>query len=128
MLACILAGAAIFVCLAIFIEGDSLAGWLRWLAFLAIPFIVASCVKSDLYNNAVKEDNAERAAEWKRKTTPRVISSTPDGCTVYVFTTDRDHYFTRCGSRVNTETTWKESCGKSCSKEKSDVITTEGNK
>lgn len=114
---------AVLVVIAAYLEN-----WLSWVLILLIPFTVVQCAKTDNYQTHERESKAQEDANWKRKTTPRVISTSPDGCTVYVFTTDRDHYFTRCGSQVSTETTWKESCGKNCSKDRSDVMLTEGNK
>jgi hypothetical protein len=84
---------------------------------------IVSCSESDWY----KRDQKEMAAEAKRRATPHVIREA-DGCKVYAFETDREHYFTRCGSTVSTETNWSQSCGKNCSKKMSDTITTEGNK
>lgn len=84
---------------------------------------VTSCGESDWY----KKDQQEKAVEAQKRATPHVIREA-DGCKVYAFETDREHYFTRCGSTVTTETNWTESCGKNCRKEKSDTIVTQGNK
>jgi hypothetical protein len=75
----------------------------------------------------MKENHRQQALEEQREATPHVIREA-DGCKVYAFKTDREHYFTRCGSRVSTETNWSKSCGKSCTKQESDTIVTEGNK
>lgn len=83
------------------------------------------------YNEATSPEGKERSRkaeeEAKRAAIPHVIRQA-DGCKVYAFTTDREHYFTRCGSTVTTETNWTKSCGKSCTRHESDTITTEGNK
>lgn len=102
---------------------DPDSGWCLVLMLIFCGVTMYGCETSDW----AKERDRLYIEEQKRKRIPRPVSSA-DGCTIYVFTTDRDHYFTRCGSSVSTETTWKESCGKSCSRDKSAVITTEGNK
>jgi hypothetical protein len=97
---------------------------LAMLCLLTLVVIgIVSCNDSEWY----KKDQAEKAEAAKRRATPHVIREA-DGCKVYAFETDREHYFTRCGSTVSTETNWSQSCGKSCSKKMSDTITTEGNK
>ena len=58
---------------------------------------------------------------------PAPISSA-DGCTVYRFEDNGTHYFTRCGSTVTTTRNYTESCGKACSRNRQEVLTTEGNK
>ena len=59
---------------------------------------------------------------------PIAISST-DGCTVYRFEdAGMPHYFTRCGGTVTTTKNYTESCGKGCSHNRQEHITTEGNK
>jgi hypothetical protein len=67
---------------------------------------------------------AEREAKAKAKEIPREMSKA-DGCTVYVFErTGREHFFTRCEATTSTETNWTEGCGKGCSKNMTDTITT----
>lgn len=49
-----------------------------------------------------------------------------DGCIVYRFIDNgRFHYFTRCGSEVETMATWTQVCGKGCIQERSENIRTE---
>ena len=56
-----------------------------------------------------------------RDRVPAVVSSA-DGCTVYKFYDNfRWHYFTKCGGTVT------ESCGKNCSRPRTESLTTEGN-
>jgi hypothetical protein len=87
-------------------------------------FGVKSCADSDWYQKQMSANAAARTA----RETPHVIRE-KDGCKVYAFERDgRDHYFTRCGEVVTTETNWTQSCGKNCSKQVSDIIETRGNK
>lgn len=58
---------------------------------------------------------------------PRLLSEA-DGCKVYKFVDDGTHYFTRCGEQVNTVRHYTESCGKGCTRNRTEEITTEGNK
>jgi hypothetical protein len=66
----------------------------------------------------------EQKAEMR---VPQLLSEA-DGCKVYRFVDDGTHYFTRCGEQVNTERHYTESCGKNCTRSRTESITTEGNK
>ena len=58
---------------------------------------------------------------------PAVVSSA-DGCTVYRFYDKSNwHYFTKCGGTVTTTKNYTESCGKNCSRPRTENMTTEGN-
>ena len=58
---------------------------------------------------------------------PAVVSSA-DGCTVYRFYDKSNwHYFTKCGGTVTTTKNYAESCGKNCSRSRTESMTTEGN-
>lgn len=59
---------------------------------------------------------------------PAVVSSA-DGCTVYKFYDNGSwHYFTKCGGgTVTTTKNYTESCGKGCSRSRTENMTTEGN-
>jgi hypothetical protein len=58
---------------------------------------------------------------------PAVVSSA-DGCTVYRFYDNSTwHYFTKCGGTVTTTKNYTESCGKGCSRSRTENMTTEGN-
>ena len=58
---------------------------------------------------------------------PAVVSSA-DGCTVYRFYDNSAwHYFTRCGGSVTTTKNYSESCGKGCTRSRTETMTTEGN-
>jgi len=50
-----------------------------------------------------------------------------DGCKVYRFYDGNYHYVTRCGDKVTTQKNWDESCGKACTRHRTEDITTEGN-
>ena len=56
------------------------------------------------------------------------LMSEADGCKVYRFVDNGTHYFTRCGNQVNTVRNYTESCGKACTRHRTESITTEGNK
>jgi len=58
---------------------------------------------------------------------PQLLSEA-DGCRVYRFVDNGTHYFTRCGEQVNTVRHYTESCGKNCTRNRTEEITTEGNK
>ena len=57
-----------------------------------------------------------------------VAIGSAEGCTVYRFEDRGTHYFTRCGEQVTTTKNYTESCGKACSRRRTEEITTEGNK
>jgi hypothetical protein len=62
-----------------------------------------------------------------RDRVPAVVSSA-DGCTVYKFYDNSSwHYFTKCGGTVTTTKNYTESCGKGCSRSRTENTTTEGN-
>ena len=50
-----------------------------------------------------------------------------DGCKVYRFYDGNYHYVTRCGDKVTTQKNWNENCGKACTRQRTEDITTEGN-
>ena len=71
--------------------------------------------------NAVFGLNEQEKAEMR---VPRLISES-DGCRVYKFVDDGTHYFTRCGEQVNTVRHYTESCGKNCTRRRTESIATE---
>jgi len=113
--------ALLFVCFAFIC--DEREGW----AALMLLIFCGSAITSYSNSESYKESKRQEAEAAQRESIPHVIREA-DGCKVYAFTTDREHYFTRCGSSVTTETTWKKSCGKNCSRVEGDTIVTEGNK
>jgi len=68
--------------------------------------------------------SAEQKVEMR---VPQLLSEA-DGCRVYKFVDDGTHYFTRCGEQVSTERNYTESCGKNCTRRRTESIATEGNK
>lgn len=93
---------------------------------VAVPFGIYSCNQSDYWEQAEKERHEYHLAEIRSNAIPRLYSTSPDGCKVYTFkTAERWAYFTRCGSQTTTETSHSVSCGKNCTKQEVDVITTE---
>jgi hypothetical protein len=66
----------------------------------------------------------EQKAEMR---VPQLLSEA-DGCRVYKFVDDGTHYFTRCGEQVDTVRHYTESCGKNCTRSRTESIATEGNK
>jgi hypothetical protein len=68
--------------------------------------------------------NEQEKAEMR---VPQLLSEA-DGCRVYKFVDDGTHYFTRCGEQVDTVRHYTESCGKNCTRSRTESIATEGNK
>ena len=66
----------------------------------------------------------EQRAEMR---VPQLLSES-DGCKVYKFVDDGTHYFTRCGEQVDTVRHYTESCGKNCTRRRTESIATEGHK
>jgi len=73
---------------------------------------------------AVFEPSPEHKAAMR---VPQLMSEA-DGCKVYRFVDNGTHYFTRCGPQVETTRHYTESCGKGCTRARTETITTEGNK
>ena len=71
-----------------------------------------------------QDKEARRQAEIA-EATPHKYAEV-DGCTVYTWVANgRNHYFTKCPTKVVTESKYSEYCGKACSKERSETIETE---
>jgi hypothetical protein len=100
--------------------------WLITLfVFLAILFGVVSCTQSDWWTKHQAEERKAAYAEAIANQKPRLVSEA-DGCKVYTFKGgDRWQYFTRCGATTTTDNSYKESCGKNCSRVVPVAITTE---
>jgi hypothetical protein len=73
---------------------------------------------------AVFEPSLENKAAMR---VPQLLSEA-DGCRVYRFIDGGTHYFTRCGSHVETVKNYTESCGKACTRNRTEKLTTEDNK
>ena len=97
-----------------------------WAGLIGIViFGIVKCNDSDWYQASERERREKERAD----STPHVIREA-DGCKVYAFNNGAGsqwHYFTKCGSTVSTERHYTESCGKNCTKQKSETIVTEGN-
>jgi len=50
-----------------------------------------------------------------------------DDCKIYRFYDGNYHYVTRCGDKVTTQKNWNESCGKACTRRKTEELITEDN-
>ena len=57
---------------------------------------------------------------------PQVVQEI-DGCKIYRFYDGNYHYVTRCGDKVTTQKNWSESCGKACTRRKTEELVTEDN-
>jgi hypothetical protein len=73
---------------------------------------------------AVFEPSPEHKAAMR---VPQLMSEA-DGCKVYRFVDSGAHYFTRCGTQVETTKHYTESCGKGCTRARTETVITEGNK
>jgi len=71
---------------------------------------------------------AEPSPEHKAAMRVPQLMSEADGCKVYRFVDDGTHYFTRCGAHVETIRNYTESCGKACTRNRTESITTGDNK
>jgi len=56
------------------------------------------------------------------------VIQTFDNCKVYRFYDREYHYITKCGDKVTTQKNWDESCGKACTRHRTEDITTEDNR
>ncbi len=100
-----------------------LGSLIKWAIIIFVfGYGMNSCMNAEWYQKQRREELAEARAA----AIPHIIRDT-DGCKVYAFQAGgREHYFTRCGSTVTTETTGSESCGKNCSRPTSELIVTKG--
>ena len=55
------------------------------------------------------------------------VIQTFDNCKVYRFYDREYHYITKCGDKVTTQKNWDESCGKACTRRKTEELVTEEN-
>lgn len=96
--------------------------FLKWICVISLSvFGLHRCHTSEWNQEILRKE----AARYEADRTPHVIREA-DGCKVYAFMSDgRWHYFTRCQSMTTTETTRTEKCGKNCTKEVSEFVTTE---
>ena len=105
---------------------DDIMDFLKLMGVAAISLAVGALIVLGLIGTfqAMFGLNEQEKAEMR---VPRLLSES-DGCKVYKFVDDGTHYFTRCGEQVNTVRHYTESCGKNCTRNRTEEITTEGNK
>jgi hypothetical protein len=65
-------------------------------------------------------------AQLAQERKPQVVQEI-DGCKIYRFYDGNYHYVTRCGDKVTTQRNWSESCGKACTRRKTEEFVTEDN-
>jgi hypothetical protein len=101
-----------------------MSDYLTLAAILALSAgLVYGCTMSDW----AKREEAERHAQERADATPHVIREA-DGCKVYAWKGDGWHYFTKCpNSTVQTDRHYTEQCGKGCTRNKVESITTTTN-
>jgi len=106
-------------------KGD-IAEWAKVIGVAVASLVIGTLIVFGLIGTfqAVFGLNEQEKAEMR---VPRLISES-DGCRVYKFVDDGTHYFTRCGEQVNTVRHYTESCGKNCTRRRTESIATEGNK
>ena len=105
---------------------DDIAELAKAIGIAIISIVVAAIIVLGLFGlfQAVFGLNDEEKIELR---VPQLLSEA-DGCRVYRFVDNGTHYFTRCGEQVNTVRHYTESCGKNCTRNRTEEITTEGNK
>jgi len=102
------------------IEHLTIIGFVTLAALLALGFILGIIWVLQSTFGPSEEQKIEMRV-------PRLLSEA-DGCKVYRFVDDGTHYFTRCGEQVNTVRHYTESCGKGCTRNRTESIATEGNR
>lgn len=65
-------------------------------------------------------------AQLVQERKPQVVQEI-DGCKIYRFYDGNYHYVTRCGDKVTTQKNWSESCGKACTRRRTEELVTEDN-
>ena len=105
---------------------DDIAELAKAIGIAIISIVVAAIIVLGLFGlfQAVFGLSDEQKIEMR---VPQLLSEA-DGCRVYRFVDNGTHYFTRCGEQVNTVRHYTESCGKNCTRNRTEEITTEGNK
>jgi hypothetical protein len=105
---------------------DDIIGFGKMLGIAILLLVVASIIVLGMIGifQVVFGLNDEEKIELR---VPQLLSEA-DGCRVYKFVDDGTHYFTRCGEQVNTVRHYTESCGKNCTRRRTESIATEGNK
>ena len=107
-------------------NSDEVIDFAKIMGVAIISIVVAAIIVLGLFGlfQAVFGLSDEQKIELR---VPQLLSEA-DGCRVYRFVDNGTHYFTRCGEQVNTVRHYTESCGKNCTRNRTEEITTEGNK
>jgi hypothetical protein len=105
---------------------DDIIGFGKMLGIAILLLVVASIIVLGMIGifQVVFGLSDEQKIEMR---VPQLLSEA-DGCRVYKFVDDGTHYFTRCGEQVDTVRHYTESCGKNCTRRRTESITTEGNR
>jgi hypothetical protein len=105
---------------------DEIRDFLKMMGVAVISLVIGAIIALGLIGafQAVFGLNDQQKSEMR---VPQLLSES-DGCRVYKFVDDGTHYFTRCGEQVDTVRHYTESCGKNCTRNRTEEITTEGNK
>ena len=105
---------------------DEIRDFLKMMGVAVASLVIGALIVLGLIGTfqAVFGLNEQQKSEMR---VPQLLSES-DGCRVYKFVDDGAHYFTRCGEQVNTVRHYTESCGKNCIRNRTEEITTEGNK
>lgn len=102
------------------LQGTAVAvGFLLWACLIMGLVALGGWGVYAVFETTKSSEQLEAERQYRiEQQTPRVYSKV-DGCTVYIWNNDsRNHYFTKCdnSNKVVTESSWRESCGKACSK------------
>ena len=105
---------------------DEIRDFLKMMGVAVVSLVIGALIVLGLIGTfqAVFGLNEQEKAEMR---VPQLLSES-DGCRVYKFVDDGTHYFTRCGEQVDTVRHYTESCGKNCTRRRTESIATEGNK
>ena len=105
---------------------DEIRDFLKMMGVAVASLVIGALIVLGLIGTfqAVFGLNEQEKAEMR---VPQLLSES-DGCRVYKFVEDGTHYFTRCGEQVDTVRHYTESCGKNCTRRRTESIATEGNK
>jgi hypothetical protein len=105
---------------------DDIKDFLKMMGVAVASLVIGALIVLGLIGTfqAVFGLNEQEKAEMR---VPQLLSES-DGCRVYKFVDDGTHYFTRCGEQVDTVRHYTESCGKNCTRRRTESIATEGNK
>ena len=107
-------------------NSDDIIGFGKMLGIAILLLVVASIVVLGMIG--IFQEVFGLSDEQKIELRVPQLLSEADGCRVYRFVDNGTHYFTRCGEQVDTVRHYTESCGKNCTRRRTESIATEGNK